>query len=178
MICNKSVLSNVFWYVKVRIFWKSIQYIIYWDKTQTLREFSWGKMSGTKNALFFLLRATANHSFTFNLRFLYVLKHKIHLSTTACCIFYFRFFFVFIKFYIFFQTKCMDFMTLNRHNFFQNNKNSKATLSFPHRPLILKLPKEILKWYLHILELPKTWPSYKFFNPSKIEVLRTSTFSQ
>ena len=27
-----------FWYVKVFIFWKFIQYTIYWDKTQMLKE--------------------------------------------------------------------------------------------------------------------------------------------
>ena len=31
---NKSVWSNVFWYVRVCIFWKFIQYTIHWDKTQ------------------------------------------------------------------------------------------------------------------------------------------------
>ena len=59
------------------------------------------KINGAKNALFFLSRAPAHHSFTFNLRFLYELKHKVHLSKTLCGIFHFRFRFVFIKFYIF-----------------------------------------------------------------------------
>ena len=31
---NKSVWSNGFWYVKVYIFWKFIQYSIHWDKAQ------------------------------------------------------------------------------------------------------------------------------------------------
>ena len=31
---NKSVGSNVFWYVKVYIFWNIIQYTMYWDNTQ------------------------------------------------------------------------------------------------------------------------------------------------
>ena len=30
---QKSVRSNVFWYVKVGMFWKCIQYTIHWDKT-------------------------------------------------------------------------------------------------------------------------------------------------
>ena len=41
------------------------------------------KINGTKNVLFFLSRAPIDHSFTFNLRFLYELKGKIRLSITA-----------------------------------------------------------------------------------------------
>ena len=55
------------------------------------------KIKGTKNALFSLSRAPTHHSFTFNLRFLYELKHKVRLSKTVCGIFHFRFRFVFIK---------------------------------------------------------------------------------
>ena len=61
------------------------------------------KINGTKNALFSLLRAPTHHSFTFNLRFLYELKHKVRLSKTVCGIFHFRFRFVFIKVEIFVQ---------------------------------------------------------------------------
>ena len=61
------------------------------------------KINGTKNALFFLSRAPTHHSFTFNLRFLYELKHKVRLSKTVCGIFHFQFRFVFIKVYIFVQ---------------------------------------------------------------------------
>ena len=56
----------------------------------------------TKNALFFLSRAPAHHSFTFNLQFLSELKHKVCLSKTVFGIFHFRFL-VFIKVYIFVQ---------------------------------------------------------------------------
>ena len=61
------------------------------------------KINGTKNALFSLLRAPTHHSFTFNLRFLYELKHNVRLSKTVCGIFHFRFRFVFIKVEIFVQ---------------------------------------------------------------------------
>ena len=61
------------------------------------------KVNGTKKALFFLSRAPTHHSFTFNLRFLYQLKHKVCLYKTVCGIFHFRFRFVFIKVYIFVQ---------------------------------------------------------------------------
>ena len=100
---NKSVWSNVFWYVKVCIFWKCIQYTIHWDKTQMLKKFPSDKINGTKNALFFLSRAPTYHSFTFNLRFLCELKHEVRPSKTVCGIFHFRFRFVFIKVYIFVQ---------------------------------------------------------------------------
>ena len=59
------------------------------------------KINGTKNALFFLSRAPAYHSF--NLRFLYELKHKVDKPKAVCGIFNFLFCFVFIKDYIFVQ---------------------------------------------------------------------------
>ena len=68
-----------------------------------LKKFPLGKINGTKNALFFLSRAPTHHSFTLNLRFLYELKRKVGLSETVCEIFHFRFLFIFIKVYIFFQ---------------------------------------------------------------------------
>ena len=61
------------------------------------------KINRTKNALFFLSRAPSHHSFTFNLRLLHELKHKVYLSKTVCEIFHFRFRFVFVKVYIFVQ---------------------------------------------------------------------------
>ena len=61
------------------------------------------KINGTKNALFFLSRAPTHHGFTFNLRFLYELKHKACLSETVCGISHFRIRFVFTKIYIFVQ---------------------------------------------------------------------------
>ena len=51
----------------------------------------------------FLFRELQLDSFTFDLRFLYELKHKVRLSKTVCGIFHFRFRFVFIKVYIFVQ---------------------------------------------------------------------------
>ena len=92
-----------FWYVKVCIFWKCIWYTIHWDKTQIFKNFPSDKINGAKNALFFLLQAPTHYSFTFNLWFLYELKHKVRLSKTVCGIFHFWFRFVFIKVYIFVQ---------------------------------------------------------------------------
>ena len=93
----KSVWSNVFWYVKVCIFWNFTQYIIQWGETRMLQKCSSDKFS----ILFFVSRAPTHHSFTFNLRFSYELKHKIPLSKTAYGIFDFRFRFVFTKVYCF-----------------------------------------------------------------------------
>ena len=49
-----------------------------------IETFSSEKINGTKNTLFILLQAPTHHSFTFNLRFLYELKHKNRLSKTVC----------------------------------------------------------------------------------------------
>ena len=65
-----------------------------------LKRFPSDKKNGTKNALFFLSRAPTHHSFTFNSRFLYELKNKVHLSKIVCGIFHCRFRFAFIKVYI------------------------------------------------------------------------------
>ena len=51
----------------------------------------------------------SSNSFTFNLRFLYELKHKVRLSETTCVVFYFGFRFVFIKVYILVQQNTWTF---------------------------------------------------------------------
>ena len=99
---NKSVWSNVFWYLKVCIFWKfNIKYPIHGDKIPILRKFPSDTINVTKNVLFFLSGAPTRHSFTFHLRFLYERKHKACLSKILFGIFHFRFWFVFIKAFIF-----------------------------------------------------------------------------
>ena len=52
-----------------------------------LKKFPSDKIDVTKNALFFLSRAPTHYSFTFNSRFYYELKHKVHFSETVCGIF-------------------------------------------------------------------------------------------
>ena len=47
----------------------------------------------------------------------------------------------------------MDSFTLKRHNSFQNENNTKATLSFSHRPLNFRLQQEVLKF--NEFEFPK-----------------------
>ena len=58
------------------------------------KQFSRDKINDTKSALFFLLGAPTHHSFTFNFRFQYELKHKVYLSKTVYRILHFRFRFV------------------------------------------------------------------------------------
>ena len=100
---NKSLWSRVFWYVKVCIFWKCIQYIIHCEKTQILKKISFGQNKRYKICPLFSFASSNHHNFTFNMRFLYELKHKVHLSKTVCGIFHFRFRFVYIKVYFFVQ---------------------------------------------------------------------------
>ena len=80
----------------------------------------------TKNALLFLSRAPTYHSFSFNSRFSYELKHKVRLSKSMHCIFHFRF--RFVNFFFFF-TKIIDSLAL-KHNSFQNRSNNEATHAF------------------------------------------------
>ena len=61
---NKSVSSNIFWYVKVYKFC-IIQYATHWGKTQMLKKYPWDNIN-VSNVLFFLLRVPAHLSFTFN----------------------------------------------------------------------------------------------------------------
>ena len=51
--------SNVFWYVKVCIFWKCIQYTILWDQTQMLNK------KYKKCLLFSFANSNSSHYFWF-----------------------------------------------------------------------------------------------------------------
>ena len=42
---QKSVWCNVFWYVKVCIFWKCFEYTLHWDSTQPLKKFPLDKIN-------------------------------------------------------------------------------------------------------------------------------------
>ena len=79
-----------------------------------LKKFPSDKINGTKNALFFLSRAPTHHSFPFNLRFLYELKHKVRFSETVCGIsiydlvsFLLKFIFLFNKIHGLFDFKTL-----------------------------------------------------------------------
>ena len=78
-------------------------------------------MNGTKNALFFLSQAPTHHSFPFNLRFFLELYMGYAIFDSVLFL---------LKFLYFCSTKCMEYLTLNRHNSFQNKNNRKATHSF------------------------------------------------
>ena len=111
---NTSLWSNIFWYEKVCIFWKCIQYNIYCGKTN-IKKISFAQNDGTKNALFFLPQALTHLSFTFNFQ-----CYMSWGTETVCGIFQFRFRLTFYYSSKFCWTKCMDFLTLKHHNFFQN----------------------------------------------------------
>ena len=71
---------------------------------QTYREiFKYAFVDKIDKTVFFLSWAQTHQNFTFNLRFLYELKHKVRLSKILCGIFHFRFGFAFIKVYVFIQ---------------------------------------------------------------------------
>ena len=88
---HKSVWSNVFWYVKVCIFWKFIHYAMHWDKTQMLKEFSSDKKNGTKDALSFLLQAPT-HYMSWSARFV-SLKLYVRFSISDFVSFLLKFIF-------------------------------------------------------------------------------------
>ena len=70
-----------------------------------LKKFSSEKINVTKNALFFLSRAPTHHSFTFNSRFLYEMKHMVHLSKSVWEFFHFRSVSFLLKFIFLFNEK-------------------------------------------------------------------------
>ena len=94
-------MKNVFWYGTVCIFWNCIQQTIHWDETQILKKSSFRQNKQYRCALFFFSQVPIYHIFTFNLRLLYELNHRVRLCKTVFGIFYFRFHLIFIKVYIF-----------------------------------------------------------------------------
>ena len=102
---KKSIWSNVFWYIKVCIFWYSIHYKIEVKqnkkKLRRIKIIPFGQHKRYKKCPLFFSRAPTYQRFTFNSQFLYDLKHNVRLSKTVCGIFHFPFGFVFMKVYIF-----------------------------------------------------------------------------
>ena len=83
-----------------------------------LKTFPSDKINGTKNVPFFLSRAPAHHSFTFDLRFLHELKHKVRLSKTVVGFpildsvsFLLKFIFLFNKMHGLFDFKSSQFLS-------------------------------------------------------------------
>ena len=131
------VISKFIW-LKFRNSLENISY-----STQIFKKNVSDKISALKKVLF-LSQARAHHSLIFNLQFLYELKHKADLSKTVCGIFHFWFLLLFIKVYFFAQQN--DYLTLRRHNSFQNKNKRKATHSFASRPLMFMLQQETWKF--------------------------------
>ena len=88
---HKTVWSNMFWYVKVCIFWKCDTLYI-----EIIQKFS------TKNAFFFVC-VPQLITVLLLINDFFVLKHKVRLSKSVCEIFHFQFRFSFIQVYIFVQ---------------------------------------------------------------------------
>ena len=106
------------------------------------KKFPSDKINGTKNALFFLLRALTYHIFTFNLRFLCELKQKVCLSLKLSVGFSIFDSVSFLLKFIFLFNKMHGPFDFKRHNSFHR----KATHSFSPRPLIFKLQQEVSKF--------------------------------
>ena len=95
---KKGVWSNIFWHVKVGIFW-SLFNILYNEIKRRYWKIPFGQNRQCKNTFLFLSWAPTHQSFTVNSRFLYELMHKVHFSKRVCRFFHFRFPFVFIRVY-------------------------------------------------------------------------------
>ena len=92
---QKSVWCNAFCYVKKYVYSESLLNTLYVEIKNKCWKNSFGQNKQYKKCPLFLSRAPTHHGFTFNLRFLYELKHKIRLYKTVCGIFHFRFRLVF-----------------------------------------------------------------------------------
>ena len=158
---KKDVWSNDFWYVKVYIFWKLMQYTIHWDKTQTLKKFPSDKINAAKTALFFFRELQL-------ITVLLLIRRSTRFIFLRLCLglSHFRFRFIFIAVYIFVQQKELTLLSLKRHNYFQNKNNRKAKQNFAPRPLIFKLQQKV--WKLNGIcvswSSPKAYLEKKFLN--------------
>ena len=108
---QKSVWSNVFWYVKVCIFWKCIQYTIDWDKTQIFKKNFFGQNRRYKKCSLFSFASFISSQFYFcdyylswSTRFV-PLKLCVGFSTFDSVSFLLKFIFLFNKMHGFFDFK-------------------------------------------------------------------------
>ena len=164
---QKSVWSNFFLICKSMFILKvySIQML----------KFCSHKINGTTTVLLFLSRAAIHHSFTFNLQFLYELKHKVHPSKTLYEIFHFQYRFI-IKVYIFVQQNAWTLWLQKVIIPFKiKTIEQPQTVLLPSTSDFQVTIRSIkIQWYLHELELSKNWPIDKCFKLRS--VLRTSVF--
>ena len=123
---QKSAWSNVFWYVKVWLL-ESVFNTLYIKKMQILRKFLRIKKTVQKMPSFFFreLQLIAV--------LLLICNSYIHLSKTVCGIFHFQFPFVLLKFIFSFSKmhEVFKYLTLKRHNSFQNENNRKPHTALP-----------------------------------------------
>ena len=104
--------------------------------------------------------------FTFNLRFLCKLKHKVRLSKTVCGIFHFWFRFVFIKVYIFVQNNAWTLWFWNDITPFKFKIIGKPeNVLLPNFWFQVATRSFQIQWYRRELELPKTDLVTDFLNP-------------
>ena len=62
---QRSVWSNVFWYVNIYLFWKFIQYTTHWDKTQMLKKTSFRQNKRYKKCTLFSFASSHSSQFYF-----------------------------------------------------------------------------------------------------------------
>ena len=86
-----------------------------------LKKFPSAKINGTKNALSFLSRVPTSHSFNFNSRFLYYLKHKVHLVCMGFSIVDSLWFL--LKFIFFFKPMILNDIETDLETNFLNSEN-------------------------------------------------------
>ena len=112
------------------------------------------------------MQGPTHHSFTFNLLFLYELKHKVHLSKTGFSIFDSVSFL--LKFIFLFN---------NMHGLFDlKNVITPFKIKIIEKPRTVLLPEVArrsfkIQLYMPELELPIKWPGDKFFKFRKSKFL-------
>ena len=153
ILSNKNVSVNVFWYVKVYLSWKFIQYTTHWDKTQK---------SSQKMHSFFFRELITVFSFSFSFFFL-LIRAELQGSSLSNCVWDFLFPASYQSLF-FCSIKNMDCLPLKLIIPFKI-KTIEKPHSLASRPLIFKLHQGVLKiqWYLCELELPKNLPGNQFF---------------
>ena len=158
-LSNKNVSINIFWYVKVYVFWKFIQYTTHWDKTQ--------KTSQKMHSFFFRELVTV-FSFSFSLFFFtYASWSTRFISLELCVGFSIPSFLSVLSKLIFLFKKNMDCLPLKLIIPFKI-KTIEKPHSFDPRPSsqIFKLHQGVLKiqWYCVSWSFPKTCLESNFSN--------------
>ena len=121
ILSNKNVSVNVFWYVKVYVSWKFIQYTTHWDKTQK---------SSQKMHSFFFRELITVFSFSFSFFFFtYTSWSTRFISLELCVRFSIPSFLSVLSKLIFLFNKKHGLFAFKTHNSFQNKNYRKAAQS-------------------------------------------------